>query len=221
MSQIKTLFFFSFLLFLSSVQAQKIPLAEHPRPDFERPIWLNLNGQWNFEFDTENQGIEQSWQTGSKKFSKKITVPFPWGSALSGLKDEADIGWYQKSITVPETWKSKRAFLTIGASDWETTVWLDGKEIGKHQGGYVPFSFDLTDHLNYGKAQNLVIRVDDARRDFTLYGKQGYGNARGIWQTIYLEARGKVIWKHFIFAPDIKTIKSKSLPICLKMQTAI
>ena len=84
--------------------------------------------------------------------------------------------------------KSKKTYLTIGASDWETSIWLDGQFIGI-QGGYVP-SFDLTPFLNYGKTQNLVIRVDDDAGDPRkfkrgyAYGKQGYGNARGIWQTI-------------------------------------
>ena len=67
----------------------------------------------------------------------------------------------------------------------------------------MPFSFELTDHILYGKAQKLVIRVDDVRRDFTLYGKQGYGNARGIWQTIYLEARAEAYLDALHFTPDI------------------
>jgi hypothetical protein len=180
--------------------AQTIPLPEHPRPDFERADWQNLNGAWQFEFDSLNIGIQNKWTEGHQSFSKIITVPFPWGALLSGVKDEADIGWYQREITVPASWSTRRTFLTVGASDWETTVWLDGMKVGTHQGGYVPFSFELTDHLTYGKPQKLVIRVDDQRRNFTLYGKQGYGNARGIWQTIYLEARGRdyITAAHFI-----------------------
>lgn len=183
--------------------AQEIPLPEHPRPDFERPQWQNLNGIWDFQFDSDNLGLNENWTKGQKRFNQKIMVPFPWGSKLSGLKDEADIGWYLREITVDENWKNKRIFLTIGASDWETTVWLDGQMLGKHEGGYVPFSFELTDLVRFGQAQKLVIRVDDARRDFTLYGKQGYGNARGIWQTIYLEARGQTYLDALHFTPDI------------------
>ena len=198
----------SLLLFVATVSismgySQSIPLAEHPRPDFERPNWQNLNGQWAFAFDSLDVGMSQTWQSGNKKFDQTIMVPFPWGSELSGVEDEADIGWYQREITVAESWKDKRTFLTIGAADWETTVWLDGEYIGKHQGGYVPFSFELTDHLTHGSPQQLVIRVDDARRMFTLYGKQGYGNARGIWQTIYLEGRGKHYMEALHFTPDI------------------
>jgi hypothetical protein len=183
--------------------AQDIPLPDHPRPDFEREQWINLNGVWQFEFDSLNVGLEKGWNLGNREFSKKITVPFPWGSKLSGIEDEADIGWYKRDLKVQEEWKNKRIFITVGASDWETTLWLDGKLLGSHQGGYVPFSFELTGFLKYGKQQKLVIRADDKRRPHTLYGKQGYGNARGIWQTVYLEARGKEYIETIHFTPDI------------------
>ncbi len=193
-----------FIAFFSSiVTCQTIPLPEHPRPDFQRPEWINLNGTWNFAFDPGDVGLEEGWAEGKKEFQSQILVPFPWGSKLSGLENEADIGWYSRNISVDPSWKGKRIFLTIGASDWKTEVWLDGQYLGMHQGGYVPFSFDLTDDVNYGQSQKLVIRVDDARRDFTLYGKQGYGDARGIWQTVYLEARGNNWLDALHFAPDI------------------
>lgn len=190
------------LIFKHGYSQENIPLPEHPRPDFERSEWLNLNGNWTFEFDKNDEGEKAQWYKGTKKFSKTISVPFPWGSPLSGVKDEADIAWYSKSITIKPTWKGKRVFVTIGASDWKTTVWLDGKLLGSHEGGYTPFSFELT-NLKYGTAQKLVIRVDDKRRDFTLYGKQGYGNARGLWQTIYLDARGQDFLENIHFTPDI------------------
>ena len=187
----------------AGLHAQKMPLPEHPRPDFERPDWENLNGSWQFEFDSLDVGISKNWGGSNAYFSKTITVPFPWGSELSGVDDLADIGWYRRTIEVDELWNGRRVFLTIGASDWETSVWLDGKLLGTHQGGYTPFSFELTDHIQYGRSQMLVIRADDKRRDFTLYGKQGYGNARGIWQTVYLEARGTHYLEALHFAPDI------------------
>lgn len=190
------------LLNSTIIFSQEIPLPEHPRPDFERSEWQNLNGNWAFEFDKNDLGEKAQWFNGKKTFTKTINVPFPWGSKLSGLKDEADYGWYQKTINVPVSWKNKRVFLTIGASDWKTSVWLDGKLLGSHQGGYTPFSVELT-NVKHGSNQNLVIRVDDKRREFTLYGKQGYGNARGIWQTIYLEARGQNHFDALHFTPDI------------------
>ncbi len=196
---------FTILLCILStlVGAQHIPLPEHPDPIYARSDWQNLNGQWSFAFDPENVGVHENWHEGTKQLRQKITVPFPWGSPLSGVEDLADIGWYERSIVVNPAWQGKRVFVKIGASDWETTVWLDGKQVGSHQGGYIPFEFELTDLITPGKSQSLVIRVDDARRDFTLYGKQGYGNARGIWQTIYLEARSEVFLENIHFSPNI------------------
>lgn len=197
------LFLISFFFLSPFISAQPVPLPEHPRPDFERRQWENLNGVWAFAFDSRNEGIVGEWYAGQKSFDRQITVPFPWGAPLSGIKDEADIGWYQRPIRIDPSWRGKRIFLTIGASDWETTVWLDGQLLGSHRGGYTPFSFELTALAKPGADQILTVRADDVRRDFTLYGKQGYGNARGIWQTVYLEARGQTHLDALHFAPDI------------------
>jgi hypothetical protein len=169
---------------------ESIPLAEHPRPDFERAEWLSLNGRWRFAFDTSNNGEQAGWTSGRLPGAREILVPFSWGAPLSGVPDSADIGWYTRSITIPNAWRGRRVFLVFGASDWHTSAWLDGQGIGKHQGGYTPFSFELTSHARLGQAQHLVVRVDDTAHPFKLEGKQGYGKARGMWQPVYLEARG-------------------------------
>jgi hypothetical protein len=182
-----------------------IPLAEHPRPDFQREEWLNLNGPWDFQFDAQDLGERRAWFQRGLPSPRPILVPFPWGSPLSGVPDSATIGWYTRTIEVPAAWTTgaRRVFLVIGAADWRTTAWLDGQKLGTHDGGYVPFEFELTKTLKTGQAQRLAIRVDDAPRAFKLEGKQGYGNARGIWQTPYLEARGGVPLRYLRFSPDI------------------
>ena len=119
----------------------------------------------------------------------------------------APIGWYARTIEVPSGWQGQRVFLVVGASDWHTTAWLDGKKLGEHQGGYTPFEFELTPHVRPGTSQRLTLRVDDADRAFKLEGKQGYGNARGIWQTPYLEARGKAALGTLHFTPDLDARK--------------
>ena len=180
-----------------------VPLPEHPRPDFERPDWRTLNGTWAFRFDPGDVGAREAWQDAPDAFDREITVPFSWAAPLSGLTDEAQVGWYARTVTVPDDWAGARVFLTVGASDWLTTAWLDGREIGTHQGGYTPFSFELTPHVRAGRAHRLVIRVDDRDRPFTLEGKQGYGDARGIWQTPYLEARGSAPLAAVHLSPDL------------------
>ena len=104
---------------------------------------------------------------------------------------------------MPQDWSGERVFLVVGAADWETTAWLDGQELGSHRGGYTPFAFELTEHVRPGETQRLTLRVDDRDRDFKLEGKQGYGNARGIWQTVYLEARGEAPLSALHFTPDL------------------
>jgi len=183
--------------------SENIPLPEHPRPDFQRQQWLNLNGPWQFRFDKENVGQKQQWFKSGSDFPDTIMVPFPWGSKLSGVEDKANIGWYTRSIIVPESWLSHRVFLVIGACDWHTTAWLDGNLLGDYQGGYTPFEFDLTPYLQKGKTQRLVLRADDTPHKFKLEGKQGYGRAAGIWQTVYLESRPRVALQTVHFTPDI------------------
>jgi hypothetical protein len=173
-----------------SPRTDSIPLPEHPRPDFQRSAWLNLNGRWQFAFDRRNAGQRAGWPNAALPTGRTIVVPFSWGAPLSGVADSADIGWYARSVAVPDAWRGKRVFLVFGASDWLTTAWLDGQKLGQHQGGYTPFSFELTRHIRAGRTQRLVVRVDDAPHPFKLEGKQGYGKARGMWQTVYLEARG-------------------------------
>ena len=183
--------------------SQTIPLAEHPRPDWQRSQWQNLNGSWVFQFDAHDRGVAENWQTGKISFSQSILAPFPWGSPLSGVEDKGDIGWYGRKINIPDTWRGQRVFLVIGACDWHTTAWLDGQKLGEHRGGYTPFEFELTKQVLFGQDQSLVLRVDDTPHSFKLEGKQGYGPARGIWQTIYLEARGQAALQFLHVIPDI------------------
>ena len=196
----------SAVLVISCCKTPEIPLPEHPRPDFERAEFVNLNGYWNFSFSSDEASTALE-ANNAEALSSKILVPFPWGSNLSEVKDEGDIAWYARSIKVPSSWKGKRVFVVVGASDWETSAWIDGKELGSHKGGYTPFEFELTDNVTFGKPQNLFFKVDDTYADWHLYGKQGYGNARGIWQTIYLEARGANYIEKIHFYPDIDNSK--------------
>ena len=195
------------LLAVPASNPPEVPLPEHPRPDFQRADWLNLNGSWDFRFDQENTGEKESWAAGKTEFPDRITVPFPWGSKLSGVENRADIAWYRRSVQIPAAWRGKRVFLVVGACDWTTTGWLDGHALGSHRGGYTPFEFELTGQARWGEEQTLVLRVDDTPHPFKLEGKQGYGAAKGIWQTVYLEARAPEHLKSIHFAPDIDAAK--------------
>ena len=189
-----------------------IPLAEHPRPDFERLPWLNLNGYWQFAPDSLNIGEKESWQGKPGSFSSRILVPFSWASPMSEVElPKVNVGWYSRNIRAGNTagWKGKKVFLIFGASDFHTRVWLNGEYVGEHKGGYVPFEFDITPFLK--KANNqLVVRVEDEELDSRPSGKQYYGNAKGIWQTVYLEARKDVHISSVRFTPDIDKAEVKA-----------
>lgn len=195
-------FIFSISILILPLSAQEIPLPEHPRPDFQRDKWLNLNGSWNFEYDSLDVGENENWFE-DPQFEHLITVPFSWGSKLSGMKDHADIAWYSREIEIPIEWSGDRVFLVVGASDWITTAWINGKLVGRHQGGYNQFEFELTEYLYQGEKHQLVFRVDDRPHPYKLEGKQGYGEAKGIWQTVFLESRGEIALSSLYFTPDI------------------
>jgi hypothetical protein len=190
-----------------SIRAEEffeIPLPEHPRPDFERVEWVNLNGSWGLRFDAGDVGRTDAWQANDlRSYSLDVTVPFSWGSPLSGVLDGGDIAWYARTLRVPQLWKGKRVFLCIGAADWHTTAWLAGEALGEHRGGYTPFEFELTDSVSYEQEQLLVLRIDDGARPAGIETSEDHGSARGIWQTIYLEARTPVYVDKVHFHSDI------------------
>ena len=114
------------LLFVACSASGPVPRAEHPRPDFERTEWMNLNGEWDFRFDPRNVGLDERWYVEKAIFDGRITVPFPWESTLSGVADTSghQIGWYRRDINVPAAWQGQRVWLRFEAVDWEATVWV-------------------------------------------------------------------------------------------------
>ncbi len=191
-----------------SALADVIPRPEHPRPDFQRAMWLTLNGRWDFDFDPAGAGEDENWfVAGQHKFSRRIVVPFPWESELSEIGDVSYQGaaWYQRELSVPSSWKGKRVLLKFGAVDWEAKVWLGSKSIGEHAGGYAPFQFDVTDAVTFGGRDTLTVRAYDTTDRSTPTGKQTgwYTHTSGIWQTVYLEAAGSSFIRKIRVIPDV------------------
>ncbi|MBQ7700255.1 MAG: beta-galactosidase [Clostridia bacterium] len=175
-----------------------IPRSEHPFPQFMRENWVNLNGEWQFETDNGNSGTERKlFEAGSLK--DRITVPFCPESELSGIgnKDFMRCVWYKRKVVLPESFAGKRTVLHIGACDHFSTVWVNGAEVGSHRGGYISFSFDITEYLHEGENDITVRAEDDNRAGIQPAGKQSnnynsygcfYTRTTGIWQTVWLEA---------------------------------
>ena len=209
----KILFLIAVLtLSIGSVSAQ--PRKEYPRPQFERAEWQNLNGEWNFTFDFGKTGQQHGWQNATQ-FDKKITVPFCPESALSGIgyTDFIPAVWYQRTISIPAAWEGKQVRLNFGAADYETHVFIDGKEVGTHFGTGSSFSFDITKFAQPGTSHNLVVWVkDDLRGGRQPGGKQCknlysegcmYTRTTGIWQTVWLEPVDKEGLQSAFAVPDI------------------
>ncbi len=203
--KLSILFLLVCIIFSCKPKTTEIPLAEHPRPDFERSVWQNLNGYWHFRADSLNTGLSENWQNEPEFFDKKILVPFSWASPLSEIKmPKVNVGWYFRTFEIddPQNWNGKETYLVFCASDFNTTVWINGTEAGKHSGGYVPFDFNISTLLVKGK-NKIVVRVEDEELQNRPSGKQYYGNAKGIWQTVYLESRSKNYITNIRFTPDI------------------
>ncbi|MDU0204301.1 glycoside hydrolase family 2 protein [Paenibacillus sp. MAH-36] len=175
------------------------PRADYPRPQFVRDSWMNLNGEWEFEFDDDRVGSKEKWHLGNKALSKRIQVPFAFQSKLSGIGSNEfhDVVWYRRDLVIPDSFANKRILLHFGAVDYEASVWVNGTLVATHEGGHTPFHADITDALQSG-TNKLVVKAVDYSKDVTLpRGKQYwlsdsasifYTRTTGIWQTVWMEA---------------------------------
>ena len=190
-----------------------IPRPEHPNPQFERKDWLNLNGKWLFEEDTGESGIDRKFYE-REMLDGEIIVPFCPESELSGIgkKDFIRCVWYVKKFTVPSEQKDKNVILHFGAVDYESFIYINGVQAGRHVGGYSSFSIDITKYLNDGENRITVCAKDDCRKHIAK-GKQSsyfyshgcdYTRTTGIWQTVWLEFVPKSYVKSVKYYPSIE-----------------
>ncbi len=190
----------------------EMPWAVYPRPQMRRNSFFCLNGEWDFEV-TENSEIPEV-------FSRKITVPFPPESALSGVNElfsEKDRLYYKKNFSLPEGFVKERVLLHFGAVDQSCEVYLNGECVGSHSGGYTPFCFDITEPLC--EENTLVVCVTDKLNERIFpYGKQTkrrggmwYTRVSGIWQTVWLESVSK---KHITSLKINTTLDSAEISVC-------
>jgi beta-galactosidase/beta-glucuronidase len=189
---------------------------EYPRPQFVRHDWLSLNGIWELAICSKDAKPEA--------YTSQILVPFPVESALSGVMksvSENEKLWYRRAFTVPRNWSGRRVMLNFGAVDFETMVWVNGHEVGRHNGGYDGFSLDITDTLKVAATNEVVVSVWDPTDAGTQpRGKQvrnphgiWYTPTSGIWQSVWLEPVESTHIEELKITPDVDHGSVRVVPV--------
>jgi len=182
-------------------------LPEYPRPQLARDAWQNLNGLWDYAIADKDASQPAKWDG-------QILVPFPVQSALSGVMKpvtEKQRLWYHRTFKLARGWRGRNILLHFGAVDWEAIVWVNGKQLGVHRGGYDGFSFDITDVLEAGGENEIVVSVwNPVDTGVQARGKQVlhphsifYTATTGIWQTPWLEPVAKGHVEDLKITPDL------------------
>ncbi len=188
----------------------KNALPEYPRPQLVRDEWLNLNGLW--QYADAKEGEDPPF---GKELGGRILVPYPIESALSGVMKSADRLWYRRTVVLPKKWVDHRTLLHFGAADWEATVYVNGKLVGRHRGGYDSFSFDVTEALKPDGPQEILVGIfDPTDQGDQPRGKQvlkpggiWYTPTTGIWQTVWLEPVDPAYISALLIVPDVDAKK--------------
>ena len=180
------------------------PLPEYPRPQMVREPWQSLNGRWDYAI-TKSENAPARYDGG-------IVVPFSPETELSGVMRNLrpdEYLWYHREVTVPESFAGKRVLLHFDAVDQEAVVWVNGRELVRHVGGYLPFEADITEALSNGKADILVRVIDISDTGSHSRGKQNtkrggiwYTPQSGIWQSVWMEAVPECYVKKLRITPD-------------------
>ncbi|MCW3062826.1 MAG: glycoside hydrolase family 2 [Capsulimonas sp.] len=181
-------------------------LPDYPRPQLVRDQWQNLNGVWEYQPGAEGDALPVG-----KTLSQKILVPYAVESALSGVMEHHDRLWYRRTFTTPASWKGKELILHFDAVDYEAEIFVNGKSVGVHKGGYEAFDYDVTSFLQGDGPQELIVRVFDPTeaggqprgKQTTNPGGIMYTPTTGIWQTVWLEPVAKTSIANLKIVPDV------------------
>lgn len=182
---------------------------EYPRPQFQREEWLSLNGEWEFAYDDQDEGMIKGYDTGKVSLPLKINVPFTYQYEASGIGDTAchERVWYKRTFKAN---LNKRALLCFNGCDYVTDIWINGKHALTHTGGFAPFSVDITDYLSE-KDNILVVRCYDPFDPTVPRGKQSWTGEKygcwyipntGIWQSVWIDYFGEDCIGEYRLIPD-------------------
>ena len=188
------------------------PTHAYPRPQLHRAGGVILNGSWDFAIDPESR----EYDPDRIEWDRKITVPFSPETSASGVGDTGfyKTCWYRRTFAAPALKPGERLLLHFGAVDTVATVWVNGRRVARHEGGYTPFSADVTHALVPDGPQTVVVRADDDPHDLAKpRGKQDwqlhphsiwYPRTTGIWQTVWIERVPEVWIDHLRWTPNVE-----------------
>ncbi len=191
----------------SSLVDPRAPHPDYPRPQLVRKDWLNLNGVWEYQPGTAADEAAPFGRT----LNSTILVPYPVESALSGVMEHHDRLWYKRQLAIPAAWRGQDVLLHFGAVDYESEIFVNGRRVGLHTGGYDPFFYNITPFLQGEEHHELVVRVfDPTESGGQPRGKQNtkprgitYTPTTGIWQTVWLEPVHPTHIEGITMIPDI------------------
>lgn len=184
------------------------PRADYPRPSLVRERWVNLNGRWQFE-----PGRPTQPPPFDRELLGSIVVPFAPEAPLSGVEEHHEHLWYKRRFQVPTGWHRDRLLIHFGAVDWQAEVWVNGRRLALHEGGFDPFTIDVTEALLPTPEQELLVRVFDP----TDGGQQMRGNqalapggtacspVSGIWRTVWMEPLPRRGVDRLVISPSLET----------------
>ena len=191
---------------------QQLPRPEYPRPQFVRSDWLCLNGEWQFEIDPGDSGLDRGLL--NRELQERILVPFCPESTLSGIgnTDYLNAVWYRRQVTIPAAWGDRTVLLHFQAVDYDATIWINGYEVARHRGGFTPITCSLQGIARPSDSITIVVRARDNHRESQPHGKQSrlyanqgcdYTRTTGVWQTVWMEPVPEIRLERPRITPDL------------------
>jgi len=161
----KGTFLLIFLLGFTKIYAQSFQTADPKlialfpqQNDFRNT--LNLSGIWQFKTDSTDVGEKEAWFNGLKN-SRSIAVPGSWNEQYDDIRDYLGTVWYEQNSYIPQSWKGQKIFIRVGSANYATKIWINGVPLGKHDGGHLPFAFDISTQIKWGVSNRITIEIEN------------------------------------------------------------
>ena len=139
--------------------AQPVDIALFPQQNDIRNT-LKISGIWKFKKDSLEVGEHDNWKNGLKN-ARQIAVPGSWNEQFTDMRDYLGMGWYETNTWVPAAWKGQRIYIRVGSANYAAKVWVNGQAVGMHEGGHLPFAFEISEKIRWKSTNRIVIQVEN------------------------------------------------------------